>query len=834
VKSRERLFWQVRLYTEGNAEPGAWSEKAFFEYGLLEPSDWEGRFITPEPVTPALRDWDQTVYLKDHPGLSAGTDDAAKKLKNFKPHLPAGYLRKAFTVKAEQLRETARLYMTAHGVFIVRLNSEEISPDEVLAPGTGNYGSHLEVRAYDVAGLLKEGENLLEVTLGDGWWRGENGLKGNRNVFGEDLSLLAQLEISGKVLVKSDESWEGSVSGPVRMNDTEQGEIYDALSEDITDWQKVRLAAENQEAWLKALVGTDTLLVRRKERLKGTLLETPDGSLILDFGQNLAGGIRFQLTAHKGNVLTFRLGEALDENGNFTNANFQPGEKHSEGAILQRLIYRCKEGLNTYRTEFFIAGFRYAKVTLDGSQEALKAMLSEGEVFAEAFYSDMEERASFHSDNEDLNRLFQNAMWSMKGNFCDIPTDCPTRERSGWTGDMGVFAPTGLRLMDSVPVMKKWLAQCRLQQHQDGSVPNICPSQGPESFFSKILSVSVGWGDAVVLVPWAIYQYTGETAVLKENLSMMTRWVEFLRNRAKKRPVKKLFSRETYESYNIDTGVDYGEWCEIGVGIEAMKPGQGSTGTAYLAHSADLLSRIYEVLGDTAKASDYRKLSENAKKAFHEYYTDGGRITGNRQCEYVRAIAFDLLSAEEKVTAAADLNRLILANGCKLNTGFLSTPFLCSVLVEYGYPETAWHLLMQDQMPSWLYEVKKGATTVWERWEGVEEDGRVHESLNHYSYGSIAGWMLMGPGGIHFEQGKLRFCPVLPDASAVDSLSEVAASLMTPAGPAGLSWKREGTEGEEGKFSLTLTVPCGTQAQLCLPNGEVKVISAGETHLTVG
>ncbi len=774
ANSKDRYTWQVRLFDEmGNA--GEWSTAAWFEYGLLHASDWQAEWITAELIT----------------------------LKKGAGHQPAGVLKKCFELANT---ENSRMYITAHGIYRVMINGKEMT-DTLLSPGPSEYEKQLPVQTYDISSFLCTGKNTIIVTLGDGWYRSTSGVDGDRNLFGSDESLLLQLDIDGRTVVKTDGTWQASTDGPIRMNDLQQGEIYDARMEEISDWHEAKVLPLGYET----LIGTDELSIKGHEVLNGKIIKTPNGDTVLDFGQNIAGQISFEIFGHAGDEIIFQTGETLDENGNFTQENFQDRKRHKEGGTQQKIEYICKEGMNQYQSRFTIMGFRYAKIdtALDLSHAVFHAV---------AVYSDMQDTAEFISSNEDLNQLFRNAVWSMKGNFCGIPTDCPTRERAGWTGDAGVFVTTGLELMDSYPVFRKWLKDCRTLQYEDGRIANIAPRNNRPTMFSGMLAGSVGWGDACIKVPYAMYQYTGDTFILRENYHMMRKWYEYLENRAEQKPLKKLFSKNPYEKYTVDSGIDYGEWCEPGVGTEAMRDPNKSVGTAYLYYSGKLLSEIAGILGKQADTAHFQQVSQQAQKAYHAVFTEHGRIHSDRQAEYVRAISFGLLNEAETKQAAADLNAMVIANKYHLNTGFLSTPYLCQVLANHGYVDTAYQLLLQTDSPSWLYAVKKGATTIWETWNGIDENNHPSNSLNHYSYGAVCGWLLNGICGIHYQDGSVIFQPVINPR-----LSYAKGSVTTPCGRISSGWQMQ-----NHKAVIACTIPDGVKAKIILPDGTTKALFYGK------
>jgi alpha-L-rhamnosidase len=418
-----------------------------------------------------------------------------------------------------------------------------------------------------------------------------------------------------------------------------------------------------------------------------------------------------------------------------------------------------------------------------------------------------------------VNRLFQNSLWSMRSNFCDIPTDCPTRERAGWTGDAGVFTPTAVYLMDCYPVLRKWLGECRSAQEENGLVQNIAPVNDQRNQISMMLQGSAGWGDACILVPWALYQAYGEPAILEENYDMMTRWLAFCENRAKEntRPQNE---SNPWKEYLADQGFHFGEWCEPDVNnMLAMRKnameGVPEVATAYYYRSASILAKIAKILGKPEDASHYAEIAENAKKAYRFCCLKDGKITSDRQCEYVRPIAFGLLDGDENRQAADALNELVVKNGYHLNTGFLSTPDLCKVLAENGHVDTAYNLLLQEECPSWLYEVKRGATTIWETWDGVRPDGTVHDSLNHYSYGAICGWLFDGVCGIQLEAGKLTIRPY-PHSS----LGHAEAKWLSPMGEIRSEWRYE-----NDRILMNIAVP--VPAEIMLPDGRKYQVKAG-------
>ena len=805
VKSRDVLDWRVCLWDE-NDVCGEWNEESSYEMGLLQVSDWKARWICPE--IELLPDGDPHCQDEMNRLAKAAWDGRKhKKNKQYVPHQPASYVRKRFVLKENGI---SRLYISACGVYEVFLNGQRVG-DAVLTPGSSNYAQEIKYQVYDVSKLLQDGENELEIVVGDGWYRSTSGVDGDRCLYGEKLSVLAQLEVNGQPVVLTDSDWEASQDGPLAQNDMQQGEVYDARREGALEreWHNVCVDSAHSTDILHA---ENMVPIRKKESFTGKILTTPNGETIVDFGQNLAGVVEFTLEAKAGQHIQLIHGETLDENGNFTTENFQERKRHKEGGTCQTIFYTCKDGVNHYEPRFTIMGFRYVKIVTDGE-------LKNAQFAAHAIYSDMEQTAGFTCGNELVNQLVNNALWSLKGNFCDIPTDCPTRERAGWTGDAGLYVNTGLRLMDTVTVYEHWLRQCRYGQYADGRVANIAPPNNRPGFMSKMLSASVGWGDACILVPYAIYQATGDVRVLEENYEMMQRWYAFLEKQAAKRSLKKLFAKIPERKYTFESGINYGEWCEPGTNpMQSMRNGNYDVANAYYCYSGRLLTEIADRLGHKEDAARYAALSESAGKAFIANFTEDGAIHSERQCQYVRPITFGLLDPKKEQEAAAELNRLVEKNGWHLNTGFLTTPDLCRVLAEHGYVETAYRLLLQEDAPGWLYEVKKGATTVWEVWDGINESGVPRESLNHYSYGAIVGWLIDGVCGIRYSDTSVTIKPY-----PHKSLRHAEAWYESPRGKIVSKWRYEGEE-----LLLHVEIPCGVEAKVVLPDGREEVVDAGE------
>lgn len=774
LHSRQRISWKICLWDE-NGEPGPWSEEATFEMAFLEKSQWQAKWINPELTL----------------------DETQRQ--------PASYLRRKFTLNAWQ---TGRLYITCHGVYAAYLNGKRVS-DFILAPGTTEYAKRLYYQVYDVTDALQRGENELLVVLGDGWYRGNNGIDGRCNLFGKDIALLCQLETDGQVQVCSDESWEASQNGAIRFNDLQDGEVCEAFRGNGTDFHGVKVKDHGYDN----LMCSNNVAVHEQERFQPAILKTPNGETVLDFGQNLAGYVEFTVNALQGQEIFMIHGETLDSDGNFTNANFQPVGRDRK-LIRQEVRYLCQDGINHYKPTFCFFGFQYVKLVTP-------IPVGNFTFTAHAVYSDMDQTGWFTCSNEDVNQLVRNTLWSQKSNFLDIPTDCPTRERQGWTGDAGIFADTGLYLMDCYPVLRKWLADVRCTQRSDGIIRGVAPRTDDGSGVSGMLDGSAGWAEACVIVPYALYKATGNPQVLDENYEMMQRWMVFAEKRAQKSRWWRALSLKHHKEYIVDTGFHWGEWQEPDVFVlkallKNIFLGAPETATGYFAHSCRLMAEIAGILGKAEDRNKYASLAEKVKKAYRSVALKHGEIRSNRQANYVRPIAMGLLTQEEKQKAAATLNQMVIQNDYHLNTGFLSTPFLCSVLSDCGYRDTAYRLLLQEECPGWLYAVKQGANTIWESWNGKLPDGSIQDSLNHYSYGAVVGWLFSGVCGIQTNGSRITISP------QPNRLLEYAqAAFDSPMGMIRSSWRYDGDS-----LIYEIEIPANCEATV--------VIEGNEKHLAAG
>jgi len=809
LRSGQRYTWRVRAWDAEDA-PSAWSAPAWWEMGLLAPADWRASWIEP------------------------GWEVDPKAFK------PCPYLRRTFRIE-DQVR-SARAYVTSHGLYELSLNGQCVG-DQVLTPGFTSYHDRLQYQVYDVGDLLVEGENAIGAILGDGWYRGSVDVASRRNVYGEHLALLLQIHVryqdGREAWVTSDEGWRAT-TGPILKSDLKDGEIYDARREmpgwdspgfDDGDWRAVRVGDYGYDN-LVAPVGPP---VRKQERFPATrVLQTPKGEWVVDLGQNIAGWLRFEVQGLTGTTVTLTHGEALDKDGNFTLDHLQ---LVGIGARLaQQVRYTLKGGgVESYEPHFTVHGYRYVKV------EGWPGEPAPEQFTGVAIYSDMPPTGTFECSDERINQLQHNIVWSMKGNFLDVPTDCPTRERSGWTGDAQIFCRTGSFLMETAPFFRAWLRDLAADQHADGCVPNWVPDT-TRYYDDKVMAMltgSAGWGDAAVIVPWTLYQCYGDPGILEEQYESMRAWVEYERAHARDVNWSKVIhpaywfdrARQARQPYIWDTRYHWGEWLEPGDGyglgqfagmLKRRIFSVPLVATAYYAYSTRLLAEIAHLLGKEEDAREYGELAAAIAAAYaDEFVGPDARIEPHKQASYVRALALDLLPQDQRRAALVHLVRLIEEAGVHLGTGFLSTPFLLHVLSEGGRLDLAYALLVQDTIPSWLYAVTKGATTIWESWEGVKEDGSLFGSLNHYSYGAVGSWLYQVVAGIEIGAPGYEEIRIQPRPGG--GLTYARATYESMHGPIVSGW-----EIEDGTLRLSVTIPPNTRATVRLPGAALSEVEEGE------
>lgn len=798
LRSRQRCSWRARVWT-GSVSVSAWSRAAGWETGLLQEEDWQADWIDPE----------------------GEIDPRAFK--------PAPFLRREFRLDAPARR--ARLYATAQGLYELWLNGRRVG-ERWMTPGWSAYHTRLEYQTYDVTHLLQPGDNALGAILGDGWWRGKLSLDSKRNSYGERLALLLQMEITladgNRIVVGSDEQWRATSEGPIRKSDWKDGEVYDARMElpgwrlpgfDDGDWHPARVVGRDRER----LVASSSPPVRRRERFTPRILTSPGGQTILDFGQNISGHVQFRAQGPAGAQVKLTHVETLGKTGEVEPAQtFLNMER-----LLQEVHYTLRgDGEERYAPRFTSQGFRYALL------EGWPGEPRPEDFEAVAIYSDMATTGRFACSNEALNRLHGNVLWSMKGNFMDVPTDCPTRERAGWTGDAQVFARAGATLMDCAAFFSRWLRDLAAEQKADGAVPNLVPNpyhDGKGMFLVRATEGSAGWADAAIMVPWAMYQSFGDRAVLEQQYDSMRAWYDFMRRRAGKTHWLRRLSPRTLLSparrrrlrVLQDRGYHWGEWLEPGDSfpwiffglVKRLLFSAPYIASAYHKHCADLMAQTADLLNRPDEARQFRDEAKAIGEAWaEEFIAADGSLKPDRQASYVRALAFDLAPAALRPKLVKQLLRKLEEADHHVGTGFLSTGMLLEVLAAEGRNDLAWKLLLQESNPSWLYAINKGATTIWETWDAVREDGSGFGSHNHYSKGVVVEFLYRRVAGIELAAPGYRRIRIQPTPGG--GLTWAEGSIQTPYGEVSSSWRIE-----DGDFHLEVRIPPNTRAEVQLPDG---------------
>ncbi|UOB18099.1 alpha-L-rhamnosidase [Abyssalbus ytuae] len=786
LKSLTKYFWRVKVWDEkGKSSP--WSTVASWQMGILNSADWKAQWITmgykedPERQSPAFR---KEVFIR-------------KKV------------------------QSATLCVTSHGLYQAFLNGKKIV-NAYLTPGWTSYNKRLQYQVYDVTNMLAEGKNAIGALLGSGWYRGTLAWSDNKNLYGNELALLLQLNINytdgTSEVLGTDSTWKAQKSSIV-YSEIYNGETIDARKK-TGKWKS---AGYNDNQWPSVLtkpygfgnlVATYNQPVTKHEEIQPVkIITTPDGDTVIDFGQNLVGWVVAEVSGNKGDSLIIDHAEMLDKNGNFYTENLRVAK--------QKNIYILSgDGVEHFEPHFTWQGFQYIRIKGNVKN------LSEDNFKAVVLYSDMPETGSFTTSNKLLNQLQHNIQWGQKGNFLDVPTDCPQRdERLGWTGDAQVFFKTAAFNMDVNNFFSKWMKDVAADQFENGSIPHVIPN-----VLGANQGGSAGWGDVSTIIPWNMYLLYGNKKVLARQYNSMKSWVDYMKTQS--------------TGYLWNSGNHFGDWL-------FYRPDDDTDGRSaitdknliaqcFFAHSTQLLINSAEILGKDEDVTTYTRLLQEIKAAFlKEYVTPNGRLVSDTQTAYVLALNFDMLPKNLREQAANRLTENIKRYGYHLTTGFLGTPYLCSVLSEFGYHDLAYTLLMQQNYPSWLYPVTKGATTIWERWDGLKPNGDFQNpgmnSFNHYAYGAIGDWMYRNLAGINTseEPGEVGYKKIIlrphfknhilseevKRQNKNDTLSEVKATLRTYYGTINSHWKIKGE-----KIIYHIEIPVNTTADVYLPVSDINFL----------
>lgn len=757
-------------------DSGPWSEPVRIESGLGD--DWQVDFASPSVV--ADRTAPRPAYL-----LRAAIAEGA---------LPGDIVR-------------ARIHSTAHGVYELEVNGERIG-DDVLAPGWTSYGHRLRYQTHDVTAALRVGENVIGAWLADGWYRGHIGFDGGVwDIYGSDVALLAQLEVTTADGVTRQVALEWlTAPSPITAVGLYEGESFDArLTEDgwsapgfdASSWSPAAMLPRTD--FPAAIEPPTALPVQETETLRPVTVERqPSGRIRLDFGQNISGVLRIRVRADAGHTVTLHHAEVI-ENGEL-------GIRPLRAATSVDSYTAAGSGEEIYTPRFTIHGFQYAEL------ENWPGELRDGDVEAVVIHTGMRRTGWFESSNDGLDRLHSNVVWSMRDNFVDLPTDCPQRdERVGWTGDIQVFAPTALRLFAAHGTLTGWLRDLAVEQADQGHVPNFVP--WVECGFPNFPTAA--WGDAAVIVPWEMYRNDGDIRILSDQYPSMRAWVD-------------LVDELTDHTGLWNTGFQLGDWLDPTAPPE--DPGKSHTdkylvATAYHVRTARIVADAAALLGEEADAAHYRGVAERASRAFQdEFLSDSGRVVSDTPTSIAVALVFELFENEEQVRRAGSrLQELVGAGGFHISTGFVGTPIICDALVRAGSMDYAYHLLLQDELPSWLYPVSMGATTIWERWDSMLPDGSINPgdmtSFNHYALGAVADFLHRVVAGLAADAPgweRIRFEP-----QPGGRLEHASARYDSVRGTASIAWRRDGE-----RLSIDVEVPAASIGVLVLP-GSAEEIPVG-------
>ena len=767
LESMQRVYWRVRVWCGKTAS--SWSEPTYFETGLYSSSDWKAQWIK--------SGFDQ----RDEPD-------------------PSPYFRKEFNL--DKKVKKAKAYASSIGLYELFINGKRAG-NEYLTPGWTSYKNRIQYQVYNVTNLVNQGANAMGFALGNGWFR--HFRSNNRaDSYYDFLAGIVQVEIEyedgTKETIITDNSWKSS-TGPILSSTIYDGEKYDARKE-MTGWSRVGF---NDADWQGTtavdqskdiLVGAQGEPVIKNEKLKPIKIWKNDkGELIADMGQNMVGWIQLKVNGAAGTKITLKHAEVLDKDGHFYIKNLRAAD--------QLIEYTLKgDGDEVYEPHFTFMGFRYLLI------EGFPGMPTADNITGIVVHSHIPVIGNFECSNDLINQLQHNIQWGQKGNFVDVPTDCPQRdERLGWTGDAQAFAPTACFNMYTPAFYKKWLKDLAYDQDDQGRIPHVIPNNlGPNSV------AACGWADAGLIVPWVVYQYYGDKTILEDQYESMKAWVEYQRKTAG-------------DSYLWNTGHHFGDWLAFAT-TRSDYPGATTDkdllATAFFAYSTSLLKQTAEILGKDQDAQEYAQLFEHIKAAFNkEFITPSGRLSPNTQTAYVIALYFNLFP-EDKIESAAKR----LADDVKqfghLTTGFLGANLINKVLSQHGYTDLAYMLLNRTKYPSWLYPVTKGATTIWERWDGIKTDGSFQNagmnSFNHYAYGAVGDWMYRTITGINQSSPGFKTFDIKPEIGG--DLSYAKASYNSMYGEIKSGW-----ELKDNEISMNVTIPANTTARVYVPassEGKIK------------
>lgn len=807
----QTAHWKVRVWT-GGSEPSAWSQPARWRLGPSRPADWTAKWIgLPRPVP------------------------ASEPL----PALPATVLRKEFRLNQPIAR--ALVTATALGAYELRINGKRVGED-LLTPNWTDYHTRVQYQTYDVTPLLRGGKNVVGATLGDGWYAGRLGISHIipdgplRGHYGRDLRLLVQLDVDFEdgdtATIITDGSWKATDDGPIRKSCLLDGEVYDARKEmpgwdapgfDDSAWKPVIV----QDAIKAQLNAQPNEPIRVTAELKPVAIKEPKpGVYVVDFGQEIAGWCRLTLRGPAGTTVTLRHAEVLQPDGMIYRDNLRmsvyANDKNLKwgpylGARQEDQFILRGEGEEVFEPRFTYHGFRYVEVT------GLPAKLSADQILARAFHSAPPMTGAFECSSPILNQLMSNITWTLRDNLHSVPTDCPQRdERMGWMGDMLAFAQSACFLMDMGGFFTKWVRDIRDDQADDGRYPDFAPQPYDAN---RSFSGVPAWGDCGVVVPWRMYVNYGDTRVLAEHFDSARRWVDWIH----KNNPDLLWKNKRNN--------DYGDWLNgdtlklemFGYPKGGSEVPKETFATAFFQHSASLVAKMAAAIGRKDDAAKYGKLAADIRAAFIKaYIKDSGEVAGNAQASYAIALHFNLLPEDKRAEAARRAVERIKAYKDHISTGFHTTVMLMRELSGNGHNEVAYKLLNNRTIPSWLYEIDHGGTTIWERWDGyVEGRGFQDPGMNsfcHYAIGSVGEWMYRTILGINPDEEHPGYRHFILRPQPGGGLQWARGHYESIRGRIATDWRVQGDD-----LSLTVTIPANTTATVCLPaKAAVQVTEGGK------
>ncbi len=807
--------WQVKSISALQGE--TLSEPQLFTIGNAENS-WSASWIEADQVRKPLQDC--TEMWEIFAGIVTSSEHPEESLN------PAVCMRRE--IEIGKAVKKAYAYGTARGIYSLSVDGHCVS--EPLAPGFTVYSQYLEIQQYDVTGYLSEGRHALAIELADGWYTGKIGLPGVGNQFGETNACFLQLE----VFYEDGSNETIGTDGQFRWHESAY-EYADLIvgsryRQGFLD-EAWKLPDYDDSAWKPVLVkdypknifhGREAEPVRviRTKKPKDIII-TPKGELVVDAGENIVGVLSVRFQAERSTVLKMTHSEVLDKEGNFLMNILGQNKNQMDVFAADR------EGEVCWQPEYTFHGFRYVKIEGVKREQLLDIDIC-------VIATDLEQTGSFVCSDDRLNRLQENIFRSQQGNMLSIPTDCPQRERAGWTGDMQVYTPTACFNMDMLSFLRKWLANMRLEQLADGQIPNVIPAMPSDKLVRNSDSehiCSAAWGDACVIIPYMLYRKYGDRTILEDNFGMILKWMQYVEKQAATsfvKPEEEYTNQELqYQKYLWNTEFHFGDWLYPSASLNGMQdPIQTAITTkeyvapAMFAYTSSLMSEICAVLEDEENAAYYKDLNRHIREAYAAVYIDDeGKLPLEIQGLYVLALAMDLYPEGKKEKGLKRLEELIHANGDCLDTGFSSIGFLLDTLWDNGYHELAWKLVFQEKSPSWLYEVLQGATTIWESWNAILPDGtRTNASYNHFAFGCVGDFLYRKILGLRETEPGYRRVEIRPDLTC--GLSYAKGSYECPYGEIRIAWEKT-----EEDPQIEISLPPGVTGELVLESGRIPLDS---------